>query len=195
VDTPENELNNDFIEEQPAGNQLPAKNDISETEVAAQEDLLVQENKEIPEETPKINIPPNAQTWGYAQKPEIKGNTQKISVDELDGQNDQIDLVTVCGVRFESFEDDDSANETPQKNLDIMGDVTMKVTVELGRTKSSVKKVLDMTKGSIVELEKVAGEPVELFVNGKLVGYGEVIVMEDRFGLRVTNIAKPKTLG
>ena len=69
----------------------------------------------------------------------------------------------------------------------------MHVSVELGRTKSSIKEVMEMEKGSVIELDKIAGEQVEIYVNEKLVAKGEVIVIEDKFGVRVTstNVAKP----
>ena len=73
-----------------------------------------------------------------------------------------------------------------------MQDIMIKVTVELGRCKMKLKKVLDIQKGSIIEINKVAGEQVELFVSGKLVAIGEVIVMEDKFGLRITSIVEDK---
>ena len=71
----------------------------------------------------------------------------------------------------------------------------MHVTVELGRTKSSIREVIELEAGSIVELDKIAGEQVEVFVNGKLIAKGEVIVIEDKFGVRITstNIAKTIT--
>ena len=106
--------------------------------------------------------------------------------------NEQTDLITVSNVRFASFEGEKDVAGGARANLDILKDTPMKVTVELGSTRMNIKKVLDMTRGSIVELNKVAGEPVELFVNGKLVAYGEVIIMEDKFGLRITSIAKEK---
>ena len=98
--------------------------------------------------------------------------------------------MTVVGYcRLSRDEDKENYSDDPKANLDIMQDVKMHVTVELGRAKSSVKKILDLTKGSIVELNKVAGEQVELYVNGKFVAWGEVIVIEDKFGLRVTNVS------
>lgn len=104
---------------------------------------------------------------------------------------DNIDLVTVSPVEFVSFEDnEDHLSDDPKANLDIMQDVKMHITVELGRARSSVKKILDLNKGSIVELNKVAGEQVELYANGKFIAYGEVIVIEDKFGLRVTNVSQ-----
>lgn len=102
------------------------------------------------------------------------------------------DFVTVQPVKFASFENDELVIGTPRKNLDIMQDVNIKITVELGRAKMKVKKILDMNKGTIIEINKVAGEQVELYVCGKLVAFGEVIVIEDKFGLRITSIAETR---
>lgn len=75
-----------------------------------------------------------------------------------------------------------------QRNLDMLLDISLKVTVELGRTKKSIKDILDLSSGSIIELDKLAGEPVDILVNGKLIAEGEVIVIEENFGVRVTDI-------
>ncbi len=74
------------------------------------------------------------------------------------------------------------------KNLDFLLDIPLQVTVELGRNSMIIDKMLQLTQGSVIELEKAAGEPVEIFVNNKLLGKGEVIVVNDRFGVRVTEI-------
>ena len=71
-------------------------------------------------------------------------------------------------------------------------DVKLQLSVELGRTELPIKKVLELTRGSIITLDKVAGEPVELFANGKLIAHGEVVVIEDNFGLRITSITDPE---
>jgi flagellar motor switch protein FliN/FliY len=68
-------------------------------------------------------------------------------------------------------------------------DVKLTLTVELGRAEVPIKKVLELTRGSVIELDKIAGEPVELFANGKLIAKGEVVVIEDNFGLRITSIS------
>ena len=75
-----------------------------------------------------------------------------------------------------------------------MQDVLMHVSVELGRTKSSIREVMEMEEGTVVELEKIAGEQVEVFVNEKLVAKGEVIVIEDKFGVRITSTNIQKQL-
>ncbi len=99
--------------------------------------------------------------------------------------------VTVQPVQFASFDDAIQTTGETNKNLDILMDVKLQLTVELGRAVLPIKKVLELTKGSIIELEKVAGEPVELYANGKLIANGEVVVIEDNFGLRITSITNP----
>lgn len=101
------------------------------------------------------------------------------------------EAVTVQPVQFASFEDLDQVQGPQNQNLNILLDVKLQLTVELGRTELPIKKVLELTKGSIVTLNKAAGEPVELFANGKLIAYGEVVVIEDNFGLRITHITDP----
>ena len=99
--------------------------------------------------------------------------------------------VTVQPVQFASFEDLDQVQGPANQNLNILLDVKLQLTVELGKTELPIKKVLELTKGSIVTLNKAAGEPVELYANGKLIAYGEVVVIEDNFGLRITHITDP----
>lgn len=111
------------------------------------------------------------------------------------GETGEIDLdttVTVQPIKFASFEDLSQTQGEINKNLEILMDIKLQMTVELGRTELPIKKVLELTRGSIIELEKVAGEPVELYANGKLVAHGEVVVIEDNFGLRITSITEPE---
>jgi CheC, inhibitor of MCP methylation len=73
-------------------------------------------------------------------------------------------------------------------NIDMIMDVPLQVTVELGRTKMLIKEILDLGPGSIVELDKLAGEPVDILVNNKLIAKGEVVVIDESFGVRITDI-------
>jgi flagellar motor switch protein FliN len=82
--------------------------------------------------------------------------------------------------------------EVPQvKNLDFILDIPLQLTVELGRTKLLVKDVLQLNQGSVVELTKLAGEPLDVFVNSKLVARGEAVVVNDKFGIRLLDIVSP----
>lgn len=76
-------------------------------------------------------------------------------------------------------------------NIDLILDVPLQVTVELGRTRKLIREILDLTAGSVVELDKLAGEPVDILVNGKLIAKGEVVVIDENFGVRVTDIVSP----
>ena len=78
--------------------------------------------------------------------------------------------------------------ETEARNLEMLLDIPLQVTVELGRTKRSVKEILALSQGSIIELDKLAGEPVDIFVNNRLIAKGEVVVIDENFGVRVTDI-------
>ena len=114
-----------------------------------------------------------------------------VSEPEVYETAEQESTVTVQPVKFASFEDLEQVQGPQNQNLNILLDVKLQLTVELGRTELPIKKVLELTKGSIVTLNKAAGEPVELYANGKLIAYGEVVVIEDNFGLRITHITDP----
>lgn len=76
-------------------------------------------------------------------------------------------------------------------NIDLIMDVPLQVTVELGRTKKLIRDILELAPGSVVELDKLAGEPVDILVNGKLIAKGEVVVIDENFGVRITDIISP----
>jgi len=89
--------------------------------------------------------------------------------------------------------DKPEVNESAQdrKNLDFILDIPLQVTVELGRTKLLVKDILQLNQGAVVELTKLAGEPLDIFVNSKLVARGEAVVINDKFGVRLVDIVSP----
>ncbi len=84
--------------------------------------------------------------------------------------------------------DNKNSNSIPTNNIGLLMDVTINVTVELGRARLSIREILSLGEGSIIELQKLAGEPVDLLVNGKLIAKGEVVVIDECFGVRVTDI-------
>lgn len=99
--------------------------------------------------------------------------------------------VTVRPVQFSSLAAPAQAGVPVDGNLDLLLEVALNVTVELGRVQMTVQEIIALQPGSIVELDKLAGEPVSILVNGMLVGYGEVVVVDERFGVRVTEIISP----
>lgn len=106
---------------------------------------------------------------------------------QLPQPQQQSQHANVQQAQFASFESPSlSQNET--SNLNLLLDIPLKVTVELGRTKRSVKEILEMSSGSIIELDKLAGEPVDILVNNRHIAKGEVVVIDENFGVRITDI-------
>ena len=95
--------------------------------------------------------------------------------------------VNVAPAQFQSFSQPSVMASSPE-NINLIMDVPLEVTVELGRTKKSIADILDFAPGTIIELDKIAGEPIDVLVNGKFVAKGEVVVIEESFGIRVTEI-------
>jgi flagellar motor switch protein FliN/FliY len=81
--------------------------------------------------------------------------------------------------------------QPPVQSLDFILDVPLKLTVELGRSRMAVREILQLAQGSVVELTKFAGEPLEVLVNDKLIARGEVVVVNEKFGIRLTDIISP----
>ncbi len=97
--------------------------------------------------------------------------------------------INVQPAQFQSFSNGGSAI-AGQENIGLIMDVPLNVTVELGRTSKSISEILDFAPGSIIELDRIAGEPIDVLVNGKLVAKGEVVVIEECFSVRITEIIK-----
>ena len=97
--------------------------------------------------------------------------------------------MNVQPAQFQSFSADYGAIAS-NENIGLIMDVPLEVTVELGRTSKSISEILDFAPGTIIELDKIAGEPIDVLVNGKFVAKGEVVVIEESFGIRVTEIIK-----
>ena len=126
---------------------------------------------------PPMGYPPNGyppmgypqMPYGQPMQPGPELNVQQASFQQFTG-----DLAAV----------------TQKENINLISDVPLEVTVELGRTSKSIQDILEFAPGTIIELDKIAGEPIDVLVNGKFVAKGEVVVIEESFGVRVTEIIK-----
>jgi len=129
--------------------------------------------------------------WLFAQLTAIKAVHEKLFPKKKEEEK-----VKVQPAKFEEF----SPAETQippqpseiQQKLELLFDVPLKVVVELGRARMTLKQVMDLTTGSLIELDKLTGEPVDVLVNGKLIARGEVVVIDENFGVRITEIVSPK---
>lgn len=176
----EDEIQEEIIKEKPEET-IEKANELEETTLENEEIF-----KDFPDEQTGDNL---------VEKPEIEIEAKSFIEEPVFEENNSTsngnELITVRPIKFQEFADM-PPNRTIKKNLDLIQDISMHVSVELGRTKSSIREVMGLEKGSIVELDKIAGEQVEIFVNQKLVAKGEVIVIEDKFGVRVTSTTNPK---
>ena len=84
-----------------------------------------------------------------------------------------------------------SPSDSPTRDINMVLDIPVQLSVELGRTKVSIKHILQLGQGSVVELDALAGEPMDVLVNGYLIAQGEVVVVNDKFGIRLTDVVTP----
>ena len=85
----------------------------------------------------------------------------------------------------------EAAGAMPDLNLDVILDVSVSLSLEVGRARIPIRNLLQLNQGSVVELERAAGEPLDVYVNGTLIAQGEVVVVNDRFGVRLTDVVSP----
>jgi flagellar motor switch protein FliN/FliY len=109
-----------------------------------------------------------------------KGQVQQPTVTDSDG-----------AAQFPEFSGQDSTKGGALRDMDFILDIPLELSVELGRTTMILNDLLQLGQGSVVELNKLAGEPLEVLVNGRLVARGEVVVVNEKFGVRITDIISP----
>jgi flagellar motor switch protein FliN/FliY len=93
--------------------------------------------------------------------------------------------------RFQELHEEMSDTDTGEVNLQAILDVPVTISMEIGRTKINIKNLLQLNQGSVVELDRLAGEPMDVLVNGTLIAQGEVVVVNDKFGIRLTDVISP----
>lgn len=147
-----------------------------------------------PEPAPAPTPQPQAAPQMQMQQPQAAPQMQQPMMDPSMMQMQQpymmpVQNVNVQPAQFQPFNPGISPL-LQQENIDLIMDVPLEVTVELGRSNKSIKEILDFAPGTIIELNKLAGEPVDVLVNGKFVAKGEVVVIEENFGIRLVEIAK-----
>jgi len=100
-------------------------------------------------------------------------------------------------VSYEDLEDNthyeayQPTNKSGEVNLDLLLDIPVMIAMEIGRTKINIRNLLQLTQGSVIELDRLAGEPMDVMVNGTLIAHGEVVVVNEKFGIRLTDVISP----
>jgi flagellar motor switch protein FliN/FliY len=144
------------------------------------------------------NVEPAADDWGAAMAEQAASESTGAADDWGAAMAEQADAEssalqesnTVQTPVFTEFSPKNKMKET-QNDIDFILDIPVQLTVELGRTKIAIKNLLQLAQGSVVELDGMAGEPMDVLVNGCLIAQGEVVVVNDKFGIRLTDIITP----
>ena len=113
-----------------------------------------------------------------------------LGMDPNEGMAAPDTSVEVRSAQFQNLEATPGVEAERDKKLDLLMDLTLPVAIELGRTNMLIRDVLDLQRGSVVEFEKLASEPVDVLINGKKMAEGEVVVIEKHFGIRITNLVE-----
>lgn len=92
---------------------------------------------------------------------------------------------------FDKLENDANVNAGGEVNLDVILDVPVDISMEIGRTKINIRNLLKLNQGSVIELDRLAGEAMDVLINGTLIAHGEVVVVNDKFGIRLTDVISP----
>ena len=142
---------------------------------------------------PQVEIPVQQPQMGMLQQEMPQMGMPQMGMPQMGmsqmGMPQMQQNINIQPAQFQSFNNDFSGIPG-RENIGLIMDVPLEVTVELGRTSKSISDILDFAPGTIIELDKIAGEPIDVLVNGKFVAKGEVVVIEESFGVRVTEIIK-----
>ncbi|TDP89244.1 flagellar motor switch protein FliN/FliY [Halanaerobium saccharolyticum] len=159
-----------------------------EAEVKEEVDPTVKEEFQEPEASQNTQSSGREQTSAQPRN----NSARQAAQPRREAQNRNIEReekVDVQSAQFPEF--NESSSQPLPNNMELIKDVPLEVTVRLGKTVMKIRDILDLGDGSIIELDKLAGEPVDLLVNGKLVAKGEVVVIDENFGFRVKDIISP----
>lgn len=177
-------LSTDDYEAEPAP--APTQEAPPQPNMGMQPDMNMQPNMGM---QPDMNMQPNmGMQQPYMQQPYMQQPYMQQPYMQQPYMQPQMPPPNVQPAQFQAFSNTSYAGGN--ENIDLIMDVPLQVTVELGRTSKSIQEILEFSPGTIIELNKIAGEPIDVLVNGKYVAKGEVVVIEENFGVRVTEIIK-----
>ena len=165
-----------FMEQQMGTSAAPAQPDPA----PQPQSVPAPQPQPAPAPQPQPFVPPKA------EMPQMQQAMPQMQMQQMP----QMQQANIQPAQFQAFNTQMPQQMASQENIGLIMDVPLEVTVELGRTKKSIAEILDFTPGTIIELDKIAGEPIDVLVNGKFVAKGEVVVIEESFGIRVTEIIK-----
>ena len=176
-----------------AENSPSDNNDLAQEQAVQLPPHLLAQPPQHMMQMPQQMMPGGVQQPAMMQAPHsapMEGYNLQQPIQQQPTSNAVYQNINARPAQFQSF---DSTSVAQQKeNMDILMDVPLEVTVELGKTSKRIKDILEFAPGTIIELDKLAGEPIDILVNGKYIAKGEVVVIDENFGIRVTSIVSPE---
>lgn len=174
-----------------------AKNMINILMGGAAEESTVEEIMETPaNQSVQVTAPPEPRepdrSQAYTQPPvsePVQSSWPTAAYSDMPSEVKRKEQYSVQPVQFAPLHD--TGDSSLSQNIGLIMDVPLDVSVELGKTRKTIKDILELTQGSIIQLDKLAGEPVDLLINGKLIAKGEVVVIDENYGIRITTILSP----
>ncbi len=146
------------------------------------------ETPDIPEK-PEENNEANAAAaddWAAAMAEQADAEVADKNTDEVSTEPDEVERA-----EFQNLNKDTTAICGTETNMDVILDIPVTLSMEIGRTEISIQNLLQLNQGSVVELDRLAGEPMDVLVNGTLIAHGEVVVVNEKFGIRLTDVISP----
>ena len=128
--------------------------------------------------------------WGEA----LDDSGSSLETDSDDALNESSTADTVSSARFQELGEGGRGRSMPtgdEIKMDVILDIPVTISMEIGRTQISIRNLLQLNQGSVVELDRFVGEPMDVLVNGTLIAHGEVVVVNDKFGIRLTDVISP----
>ena len=122
------------------------------------------------------------------QEPDAADDWAEAMAEQADAERADADAPPA---EFDDLEDTSGGPAADEANLDVILDIPVTISMEIGRTRISIRNLLQLNQGSVVELDRLAGEPMDVLVNGTLVAHGEVVVVNEKFGIRLTDVISP----
>jgi len=140
-------------------------------------------------EKPEENNEANAAAtddWAAAMAEQADAEVADKKTDEVSTEPDEVERA-----EFQNLNKDTTAICGTETNMDVILDIPVTLSMEIGRTEISIQNLLQLNQGSVVELDRLAGEPMDVLVNGTLIAHGEVVVVNEKFGIRLTDVISP----
>ncbi len=168
--------------------QMPDKEDLGQMPITEKKsEPQTADNLET--KMPDMNFGPAGDGQAVKTNPEDmnEADAEAMMLKMMEEQSKSVPVVEKA-----NFEQLKSENHSTTRNIDMLMDVTLPVSIELGRTSLKIEDILNLGPGSVVELDKLAGEPVDVLVNDRLLAKGEVVVIDENFGVRITSMISPQ---